>query len=56
MAHRRRKPAAARITAPAGPRHPKALWREAGRRAVLGLASSTGAILVATLEWWLRTH
>ncbi|MFF0164125.1 hypothetical protein ACFYRY_42590 [Streptomyces sp. NPDC005263] len=38
------------------PRRPQALWREAGRRAVLGLASSTGAGLVATLEWWMRTR
>lgn len=60
MAHRRRKPAATRATtrtvAPADRRHPRALWREAGRSAVLGLAGSTGAVLVATLEWWLRTH
>jgi hypothetical protein len=60
MAHCRRKLAATRTTtraaAPIDPRRPRALWREAGRRAVLGLAGSTGAVLVATLEWWLRTH
>lgn len=60
MAYRRRKPAATRTTthtaAPAGPRRTRLLWREAGRRAVLGLAGSTGAVLVAILEWWLRTH
>jgi hypothetical protein len=60
MACCRRKSATARTTAHtaalAGPRRPPALWREAGRRVVLGLAGSTGAGLVATLEWWLRTH
>jgi hypothetical protein len=60
MAHRRRKPTtshpAAATTAPAGFQPPRRLWREAGRRAVLGFAGSTGAATVAILEWWLRTH
>ncbi|WP_327188270.1 hypothetical protein [Streptomyces sp. NBC_01334] len=58
MAHRRRKPAVIHTTpqTPAGLRCPRALWREAGRRAVLGLAGSTGGVLVAILEWWLRTR
>ncbi|MGW2050338.1 hypothetical protein ACWCPF_34975 [Streptomyces sp. NPDC001858] len=37
-------------------RRPQPLWREACRRVVLGLASSTGAVLLAILEWWLRTR
>ncbi|MEU5637118.1 hypothetical protein ACH47C_41010 [Streptomyces rishiriensis] len=60
MVHRRRKPATThrttRPTAPVGPRRPRSLWPEAGRRAVLSLAGCTGAVLVTILEWWLRTH
>ncbi|MGW7385482.1 hypothetical protein [Streptomyces sp. NPDC054794] len=32
------------------------LWREAGRRAVLGLAGSVGAAAVAVLNWWITHH
>ncbi|WP_167513451.1 hypothetical protein [Streptomyces bauhiniae] len=58
MANRRRKPATTRSTTPpAGPRpRPQTLWREAGRRAVLGFAGSTGAVAIAVLDWWLRTR
>ncbi|WP_158685008.1 hypothetical protein [Streptomyces sp. LaPpAH-108] len=59
MAHRRRKPAPARtrirLTAPPG-RSRRELWREAGRRAVLGIAGGAGSLLVAGVEWWLRHH
>ncbi|MET8691010.1 hypothetical protein ABZV65_00475 [Streptomyces bauhiniae] len=55
MANRRRKPATTRSTTPpAGPQlRPQTLWREAGRRAVLGFA---GAVAIAVLDWWLRTR
>ncbi|MFD9444235.1 hypothetical protein ACFWBR_38140 [Streptomyces sp. NPDC060006] len=59
MAHRRRKPTTPRsatITTPVCFQPPRRLWREAGRRAVLGFAGSTGAVAVAVLEWWLRTR
>ncbi|WP_328843153.1 hypothetical protein [Streptomyces sp. NBC_00258] len=58
MAHRRRKPTPrhAAATTPADPQSPRKLWHEAGRRAVLGFAGSTGAATVALLEWWLRTR
>ncbi|MEU2427129.1 hypothetical protein ABZ619_40025 [Streptomyces sp. NPDC007851] len=62
MAHRRRKPASTarsstRTCAPTSPRRgPQSLWQEAGRRALLALAGSTGALLCAVVEWWLRTH
>ncbi|MFF4557688.1 hypothetical protein [Streptomyces sp. NPDC001422] len=59
MAHRRRKPATqptTRTATPADHSDPRGLWREAGRRAALGLAGSTGPVVVASVEWWLRTR
>ncbi|MCG7204433.1 hypothetical protein [Streptomyces arenae] len=62
MVHRRRKPASTARSktcthAPTSPRRgPKPLWQEAGRRAILALAGSTGPLLNAVVEWWLCTH
>ncbi|MDX3226131.1 hypothetical protein [Streptomyces sp. ME19-01-6] len=49
--HRRRtRRTSARPSAPG----PVPLWREAARRAVVGLAATVGPVTVAVVQWWLR--